>query len=242
MAFTKREVRIAGLSASRKRLLITGCGRSGTKYITFVMRRLGLDVRHERMGRDGIASWYMVIDSKDVPYGVARHGMRFENVFHQIRHPLAVIASATTFKPATWDFICKHTRILSDEPLILRSAKYWYYWNLEAEKISNWCYRIEDLGSVFPIFCERLQIEPKIEAIWRPAGDINTRKKGWPFHVYEELCERMRVEPNSLIERLLTAIGASDEARSLSWQELDTTHSEWSARIKAKALEYGYTT
>ena len=32
-------------------LIVTGCGRTGTKYTAFALRRMGLDVRHERLGR-----------------------------------------------------------------------------------------------------------------------------------------------------------------------------------------------
>ena len=53
--------RLFNRHAVRRKLLVTGCARSGTLYTTMALRALGLDVRHERpiwpngrMGRDGI--------------------------------------------------------------------------------------------------------------------------------------------------------------------------------------------
>ena len=47
------------VKVERKLIYITGCGCSGTKYITKVMKRAGLHFPHEGNGRDGSASWYL---------------------------------------------------------------------------------------------------------------------------------------------------------------------------------------
>jgi len=36
------------MQENKKKLLITGCGRSGTLYTAEVFRSLGLDIQHER--------------------------------------------------------------------------------------------------------------------------------------------------------------------------------------------------
>jgi len=44
-----------------------------------------------------------------------------------------------------WDFVCRNApEIKMDDPHLVRCAKYWYYWNLKAEKMAEWTYRIED--------------------------------------------------------------------------------------------------
>jgi hypothetical protein len=62
----------------RKRLLITGCGRSGTLCAPKIWQSLGLDIRHERpvqqdgvMGIDGFASWFMAADDPKPPSGLS---------------------------------------------------------------------------------------------------------------------------------------------------------------------------
>ena len=39
------------------RLLVTGSERSGTHYMWAMLQRLGLDVHHEGVGKDGAVSW-----------------------------------------------------------------------------------------------------------------------------------------------------------------------------------------
>ena len=90
------------------RLLITGCGRSGTRYTSFALQRLGLDVPHERLGRDGISSWTMAITTEKRPFGPPSSQVSFEQVFHQVRDPIAAIASCMTFNPSSTVGACLH--------------------------------------------------------------------------------------------------------------------------------------
>lgn len=225
---------------ARKRLLITGCGRSGTKYVTHLLRRLGLDVPHERMGEDGIASWGMAVDADAVAWGVPARDYDFDHVFHQVREPRQVIASVTTFKPRSWAFICAHTPIPAGDPLLLRAAKYWYYWNLEAEKIAGWRYRIDDFQAVFDEFCTRLHLAPDRQVLDQVDPDVNTRKRGRAFHLYEELCERLRLDPSPVVKRRLSTAAPPDVREVPSWETLRALDPELTARIQSKALEYGY--
>ena len=49
-------------------------------------------------------------------------------------------------------FIAKYIPAPANEPILLRATKYWYYWNREAERISQWRYRLETLTNIFPEF------------------------------------------------------------------------------------------
>jgi hypothetical protein len=93
------------MSGQEKRLLVTGCGRSGTKFIAALLQNLGMDVRHEQMGADGIATWCMAVESDDSPWGGGRRGVHFKTILHQVRHPLKVIPSLLTFTSPSWEFI-----------------------------------------------------------------------------------------------------------------------------------------
>jgi hypothetical protein len=225
---------------TRKRLLITGCGRSGTRYITHLLRRLGMDVRHERMGAAGIASWGMAVDSDTVAWGVPTRQFAFEHIFHQVRDPRHVIASATTFKPDSWTFICAHAPIALSEPVLLRAAKYWYYWNLEAEKIAHWRYRIESFHDVFDEFCSRLRLAADRTVLNHVDPDVNTRRRGRAFHLYEELCERLRLDPSPGIKRLLSASASGPKYGVPSWDDLRALDPALTESIQSKALQYGY--
>ena len=45
---------------TRKKILITGCARSGTTYITNLLNVIGLKVGHEILRENGLVSWYNV--------------------------------------------------------------------------------------------------------------------------------------------------------------------------------------
>jgi hypothetical protein len=51
-------------------LLIVGHPRCGTGYAADLCGQLGLDVGHEKLGRDGISSWMFAVDAEDNPYAL----------------------------------------------------------------------------------------------------------------------------------------------------------------------------
>lgn len=158
-------------------LLIIGCARSGTTYITKVLQNCGYKIGHEHFKHDGACSWEMVVDTKKVPWGKGRNGRRFGHIFHQVRQPLKVISSLyATEPPKSWKFILKHIpEIHENDTHLVKCAKYWYYWNLKAEKQAEWTYRIEDIDLIWSEFerrCERKLDRTEFPSIPR---DVNTR-------------------------------------------------------------------
>ena len=75
---------------SYRRFLVTGSGRSGTRYTASLLGALGLDLRHESLGSEGIVSWYVAAGADEVPYGPPSSRLVFGHVFHQVRHPLRI--------------------------------------------------------------------------------------------------------------------------------------------------------
>ena len=225
----------------KRKLLITGCGRSGTKYTSLVLRNLGLDIGHEQMGNDGVASWYLAVSSNEVPFGDVASNIAFEHVFHQIRHPLKVISSATTFAAESWDFICQRTSIDINEPLILRCAKYWLYWNLEAEKCAEWHYRIEDFQDVFHDFCARLNIPADESVLKTLSPDTNTRKHGWYYHAYQEISHRIGLPTNRIYSKLIALAMIRKQQTTINWNDLKLLDARLAKMIWDKSCLYGYT-
>ncbi|MBW2170715.1 MAG: hypothetical protein JRF69_01840 [Deltaproteobacteria bacterium] len=180
----------------RKKLLITGCGRSGTLYTTEVWRSLGLDIRHERpipthgsMGRDGAASWFMAVDDRNPPFGPSTAGYKFDFVLHVVRNPLKVIASVAQFilqkgAPSP-EYIERHapeTRLSFEErtlepkqQFILRAARYWYHWNLLAEAKADQTFQVEQLASALPGLCDHLGVEYRPGQADKVPKDTNAR-------------------------------------------------------------------
>ena len=119
--------------------LITGCGRSGTKYIVEVLAAVGIEAGHEKPGKHGIVDWHLVLAKPE----------EYDFILHQVRHPLRTIESMHSAREPSWKFICERVMdIRMDMSILERCMAYWYYWNLLAEKNAWLTYRVEDLDAV----------------------------------------------------------------------------------------------
>lgn len=157
--------------------LITGCGRSGTKYIAKVLQLAGLDVEHEALGKDGSVSWPLAFASDSYPE--CQQSVKypeFDVVLHQVRHPLKVIKSfMTVASPYSWDYVYRQTPITPDLSLLDRRVRYWYYWNLQAESIADMTYRIENLKNRWGEFCDLMQINLNYGRLSQVPKDTNAK-------------------------------------------------------------------
>lgn len=120
------------------RLLVTGCGRSGTAYMARVLQAHGLDIGHEQAGADGTVDWHAAAKLDEFTGCI---------VVHQVRHPLHVIASITTASPRSWRFIARHIRLTRNATRLQHAAEYWLYWNQLVEQRCTLCYQVEKLAS-----------------------------------------------------------------------------------------------
>lgn len=159
-------------------LLVTGCARSGTNYISNILQKCGLDIQHEGIGADGSSSWVMTVEATSTPWGPARNDLKFKHIFHQVRHPLKVISSTfTTEGPKSWGYIMQHIpQITAEDPYIVRCAKYWYYWNIKGDELAEWTYRVEDIEQVWDEFEKRLGRELDRSALAEVPKTSNERK------------------------------------------------------------------
>ncbi len=158
------------------KLCITGCGRSGTKYITKVLNALGVKVKHEAMGKDGIVSGTMACKPEIGFQGPPWPKEGFDTILHQVRDPLKVISSNTTARRKGLVWLEQYIPIKADMPPLERSAKYWYYWNLIAENLTDRRYRIEDLPQIIDEFCKWTGAKNNIKALNEIPRNINKRK------------------------------------------------------------------
>jgi hypothetical protein len=217
---------------------ITGCGRSGTKYTSFALQRLGLDIPHERLGRDGISSWTMAIATEKRPFGPPSSQVSFEQVFHQVRDPIAAIASCMTFNRESWDFISRHIRFPPNAPLLVMAARYWLEWNERAEQVATWRYRVEDLhASALIEICERTNVSCRARLVLSIPRNFNTRREGRAVHIVEELFRRAGLNAPGTVRAYLAK---PTTHCPVTWSLLEQADPLLCARIKAKASDYGY--
>jgi len=131
------------------RIAIIGCGRSGTTYTSKLFKKAGYSLGHETLERHGISSWYATPNTWRRCFGPAQKELRLLNIprVHQVRHPINAISSVATFKEKSWDYVARYIPIEPGDSVLLRSMKYWYYWNLLAEECSLFTYQVEQINS-----------------------------------------------------------------------------------------------
>lgn len=214
-----------------RKLLVTGCARSGTLYTTLVLRSLGLDIRHERpiwpngrMGRDGMVSWYMAVDDPKPPHGPCAINYAFDHTIHQVRHPLNVIPSVAQFilrYPIVYRFILRNLPKIRDDNevnmpekkrLLLEASRYWIYWNDFAEKKADQLIRLEYLEDSLPALCEYLQVSYRHNAIATISHNINHRQ----------------------------CYVKSEQPWILTWSDLSLLNHDLCENVRVQAARYGY--
>ena len=99
------------------KVLITGCGRSGTQYLSEVLKYHDLDFLHEDIrGKDGTISWFLMFDRQDIPFwniskkNYVNFKPNYNNHFNKkillVREPLKVITSVfNTFQNKSLKYI-----------------------------------------------------------------------------------------------------------------------------------------
>lgn len=156
-----------------------------------VFLNIGIGIKHEAIGRDGMISWYATgtKDEKRKDIDIFKIRVRYYMksnpiVLHQVREPLASIKSidkafgkhafayvdkqiAMQFsKPATCGTTLKYVvfpKIVDYNTRLEWVMLYWLYWNKLAERDAIWRYKIEDVKNedFFKTFCEKVKMPYK---------------------------------------------------------------------------------
>jgi len=162
---------LAELSPSSRKVIVYGCGRSGTRYTSKVLDILGVQASHEKCGADGICSWFIVEKSRS--QYLQRHLNGQEVIYlHLVRNPLKVIRSLRQLEVLTAIpnaqnrsaprahlnfFVRSHPQFnhLRRSKPYEYCAQHWVTWNKEAENNFPLTKRIrvEDIGTVSGVYC-----------------------------------------------------------------------------------------
>ena len=126
---------------TRKKFLITGHPRSGTTYLAKVMQQAGFHVKHEMLGKDGIASWMFTVDDyqewKDLT--LRRGDFEFDHVIVAIRDPMKMLASVRHTEQASINFRRRHLPEMPDkEPEQSMHSIMGWYAKLKSQRTDYW--------------------------------------------------------------------------------------------------------
>lgn len=213
-------------------IVITGCGSSGTKFAARAWQTVGVNVGHEKPGVQGVSSWYVApgagaafLNARGVrlpPFGaIPWEGVEKRAIgrgivcFHQVRQPIKVISTVQRYSTPSWQYIVRTLQrrgvaIKESDPLIHRCMLYWYHWNLMAEELAEYRYRVEDFAEEWRAVCARAGREDKIQMLPKIQGipkTVNSRKRKY---------------------------------KPLEWGQLQDTDAELTEKIKKLGRRYGY--
>lgn len=130
------------------RVLILGHPKSGTLYMTVVLRTLGLWVEHEREGRDGSVTGLF--------YNGSWNFDNYDTILHQVRDPEKVISSAVkTHGKSITHLMIKTGVDLSHRYTnrLLMIMKTWMAFTDWADEKAKFWYRVEDVPKIFSLIC-----------------------------------------------------------------------------------------
>lgn len=160
-----------------------GCPRSGTGYISQLMKNCGVDIGHEVIGKDGVSSaFHGLVDTKIFWLSEKIPNVNYKYILLQVRHPLNVIASMTTLYDVAFDYLktlCGET--VNPKDKIHKCMYYWLEFNQRYEVIADYIYRVEDLPNrlknifmvihknapeFFKVPCEKVNSRKHIKLSW----------------------------------------------------------------------------
>ena len=129
----------SGKEVTGKGIYVCAAPRSGTLYMTKVLRELGYDIGHEIAKEDGSVGYHLAI-------------IRPKNCFHQVRHPLKQISSMQCI--CNWGFMDTVVNVTNHK--LLGMMQCWLQWNEMCEEFCVWRYQIEKLPMYWNEFLSRI--------------------------------------------------------------------------------------
>jgi len=151
-----------------KGIFVAACARSGTLYITKVLRALGYNIGHEIFDTDGSVGYHLAVIKPD-------------RCLHQVRHPLKQISSM--FDHQAWGFMDYAAKITSHS--LLGCMQYWLQWNELLEEFCVWRYQLEQFDSVWNEFLDR--IDHPYEPLPDVSRSINSRHANSALKLLREI-------------------------------------------------------
>jgi hypothetical protein len=203
----------------KKLVAFYGTGRCGTTFSANALRSVGLDVRHQNIGRDGTSSHWFFVDSEWFPralyttnrahVGERRRDFVFEHEVHVVRNPLSCVPSmCAVFGSIVFEFAADNNLLLPNEvsfDKMTKTALWWLRVNEHIEKSVRPALRInlESYRESWPTLMSYLGQDPAL-----PYPVTVNKNKAWHRHKHTKFLNWSQLEDavgKTLAKRVRTA-------------------------------------
>lgn len=213
-----------------RKFVITGCGRSGTLFMTKVFEILGFEIGHEGILKNGTSSWYLTERS---------HSMYIKRLFknhnttfiHIVRHPLHVISSMYLCEHLknrlALDFVRKYYPEWKLNNGLQSVVVWWIFWNMETASKFN-------IDVTLPI--EQLQYP---DAFCTFCRSIGIKYKPKYFQRVKELGDKTHTIRGMFKHSLKKTYG-EDILKPITFKDIKKENKTLAQTLKDFAKNYGY--
>lgn len=231
------------MRVQRRKLLVTAVPRSGTKYTAKVLNAVGLRVGHEYVDEDGTVSYLFASNAPGHAISISpnerrvhvrcgrRRDYAFEHVWHQVRHPLAVLSSLRYVNVRWQDMLDGVGVDVRGLGRTHRALLMWCEWNLLIEEQApSLRYRIEEIDTVWPAMLSALGL-PSVPLPNVPKDTHTELRWTTPFGVLDEKARPVPMQVRREFVR---------KTPPLDWKTLERVYPAEALRARRLAERYGY--
>ena len=150
-------------AAKQKLILGLGHPRTGTGYTAKLLQSWGLDVKHEKMGKDGTVDWSLAA-GKSLWQDVDLNGWNWQHIIYCVRDPKQSIPSIVYTEDvgnASEKFRKQHGVRGGSNPIVSAINSLYKWDQLISELEPNVIFRIEDEGEDLFKYLEKVGIKVK---------------------------------------------------------------------------------
>lgn len=171
------------------KVLVTGCGRSGTMFVSEVLKRSGVNASHEKYFDIDVHSWPESSSGVEVSWLAAPYLDELPKdvrVVHLVRHPLDVVRSFLGIRffersegSEFLGFVLDHCWDVGHEGPIDQALGYWLRWNKMISPFSEVRVRVETMEPIVLYYLfEQFGIEVSRQRLEESCVELGTRHNG----------------------------------------------------------------
>jgi len=162
------------MTPKTKEFLVTGVGRSGTKYMSELFTNLGYPIGHERMGEYGKSCWQTAAHPEVC--------CKFNHIINVVRNPVHIVRSFFSYWPAKQkemlvNFRKKFISIERESDILTQAVQIFVGWNRLITSLNpDLTIKLENAHETIPKYLKENGYKIP-DQITYPRKDVNSKPK-----------------------------------------------------------------